>query len=472
MSGEYAKKSHSDFVGASLEAVGDEHLQIALQRLTIRLTEGLQASFEGLDREAMREGARGIKAKTFSNLDGYLSELEDSVVRVGGRVHWASDGAEAREIILRVAREHGVERIVKSKSMTTEEIHLNGALEEAGFEVSETDFGEFLLQLADERPSHLVAPVLHKTRERIRALLVEKLERDIPDDPEAMAAIAREVIRERFRNADMGITGVNFAIAETGTIVLVSNEGNARLTTTAPRVHLALMGIEKVIPKFEDLGIFLKLLARSATGQAMSVYTTLITGPQEGGQVNGPEAFHLVVLDNGRSRILGGPFQESLFCIRCGACLNTCPVYRKVGGHAYGGVYSGPIGSVLTPLYDGLPEYHHLPHASSLCGACQQVCPLRIDIPHMLIALRNRLEEEGASPLLERLAYRTLRTGLCSPAIYRFGTWAARKLLRLKGDGDGWIHGLPWIGEAWTRVRDFPIPPERSFRAQWNAMRD
>jgi len=463
MTRSYATHAHKDFVGASREAVGDPHLQTALQRLTLRLTEMQQASFEGLDREAMRERARGVKDEALSHLDRYLAELEASVVRAGGRVHWASDGAEAREVVLGIAREYGVRRVVKSKSMTSEEVHLNGALEAAGMEVTETDFGEFLLQLAGERPSHLVAPVLHKTRERIRALLVEKLRRDIPDDPAHMAAAARAVLRERFREADMGITGVNFAVAETGTVVIVSNEGNARLTTTAPRVHVALMGIEKVIPRFEDLGIFFKLLARSATGQKMPVYTSLITGPRRPGEADGPEAFHLVALDNGRSRILGGAFRESLYCIRCGACLNICPVYRKVGGHAYGGVYAGPIGSVLTPLYDGLPDYHHLPHASSLCGACQQACPLRIDIPHMLVALRGRLAEEGETPFLERLIYRVWRAGLCSPRLYRAGMWAARGLLRRMGR-DGWIAGLPGPGAGWTQVRDFPMPAERGFR--------
>ncbi|MSS70672.1 MAG: iron-sulfur cluster-binding protein [Candidatus Latescibacteria bacterium] len=463
MPSSYATHAHKDFIGASREAVEDPHLQTALQRLTLRLAEGQQGAFGGLDREALRERGRAIKDEALAHLDRYLAELEASVVRVGGRVHWASDGAEAREIVLRIAREHGVRRVVKSKSMTTEEVHLNGALEAAGMEVTETDFGEFLLQLAGERPSHLVAPVLHKTRERIRALLVEKLNREIPDDPAAMAAAARAVLRDRFREADMGITGVNFAVAETGTVVLVSNEGNARLTTTTPRVHVALMGIEKVIPRFEDLGVFLKLLARSATGQKMSVYTSLITGPRRPGEADGPEAFHLVALDNGRSRILSGPFRESLYCIRCGACLNTCPVYRKVGGHAYGGVYAGPIGAVLTPLYDGLPDYHHLPHASSLCGACQQACPLRIDIPHMLVALRGRLAEEGEVSLAERLIYRAWRAGLRSPGLYRLGTWAARRLLRLMGR-EGWIAEMPGPAAGWTRVRDFPMPAERGFR--------
>src|SRR5438034_3164188 len=278
--------------------------------------------------------------------------------------------------------------------MTAEEVHLNAALEAAGVEVAETDFGEFIIQLAGERPSHLVAPAVHHTRESIARILSKEVGRDVPDDPQLLAQAGRRLLREKFRTADMGISGANFAVAETGTIVLVTNEGNGRLTTACPRIHVALMGMEKVIPRYEDLPVFVKLLARAATGQSLSVYTTLITGPRRAGELDGPEEFHLVVLDNGRTRILGGPLRESLFCIRCGACLNVCPIYRNVGGHAYGGVYAGPIGAVLTPLYDGLAANHHLPHASSLCGACQAACPVKIQIPEMLIRLREQLHQE------------------------------------------------------------------------------
>src|SRR5262249_45486005 len=293
-------------------------------------------------------------------------------------------------IIVDIARQTNCKRAVKSKSMTSEEVHLNPALEASGVEVTETDFGEYIIQLAGERPSHLVAPAVHHTRESVARVLSNHLGQQLPDDPKTLALTGRRVLREKFFAADLGITGGNFAVAETGTIVLITNEGNGRLTTACPRVHVALVGMEKVIPRFADLPVFLKLLARAATGQTLSIYTTMITGPRQKGEIDGPEEFHLVLLDNGRSKVLATPFRESLQCIRCGACLNACPVYRRIGGHAYGGVYSGPIGSILTPLYDSLADNPHLPHASSLCGACQAACPVRINIPHQPTGLRRR----------------------------------------------------------------------------------
>ena len=298
-----------------------------------------------------------------------------------------------------IARKAGCKKAVKSKSMTSEEVHLNPALEAAGIEVTETDFGEYIIQLAGERPSHIVAPAVHHTRESIARILSAKLGERVPDDPTTLALTGRRILREKFYSCDLGISGANFAVAETGTIALITNEGNGRLTTTCPRVHIALMGMEKVIPRLADLPVFLKLLARAATGHALSVYTTFITGPRRPGDLDGPAAFHLVVLDNGRSKVLATPFRESLQCIRCGACLNACPVYRRIGGHAYGGVYSGPIGSILTPLYDSVAANPHLPHASSLCGACLTACPVRINIPHMLIGLRELQHHESKSSL-------------------------------------------------------------------------
>src|SRR5262249_11665957 len=277
------------------------------------------------------------------------------------------------------------------------------------------------------------------------------------------------VLREKFRCADLGITGANFAIAETGTIVLVTNEGNGRLTTTCPRVHVALVGIEKVLPRLVDLPVFLKLLARAATGPTLSVYTTIITGPRRLGELDGPEEFHLVLLDNGRSRVLATPFRESLQCIRCGACLNACPVYRRIGGHAYGGVYSGPIGSILTPLYDSVSDNPHLPHASSLCGACQAACPVRINIPHMLIGLRE-LQHHHKPSLWESLAYRMWKAVLRRPWLYRLALRFARVALRPLAR-DGWLRRLPGAGAGWTSVRDFPAPAARSFREEWKELR-
>ena len=341
--------------------------------------------------------------------------------------------------------------------MTTEEIHLNPALEAAGLTVTETDFGEFIIQLAGERPSHIVAPAVHHTRESIARLLTAHTGSPVADDPTALAQLGRRLLREQFAQADLGISGANFAVAETGTIALISNEGNGRLTTTLPRVHIALMGMEKVIPRWTDLPVFLKLLARAATGQTLSVYTTLISGPLRAGDRDGPEEFHLVLLDNGRSRVLASPFRESLQCIRCGACLNACPVYRRIGGHAYGGVYSGPIGSILTPLYDSVAANPDLPHASSLCGACQAACPIKINIPHMLIGLRELQHHPSPGKRhgvpLDRMAYTISKEIFKRP-------WLYRVVLRLRWGTSpfahqGWLRKLPGPGAAWTQVARF-----------------
>ncbi|MBM4073663.1 MAG: iron-sulfur cluster-binding protein [Planctomycetes bacterium] len=463
---DYARHEHHDFTGGTAAALRDDGLQAALVRLTSTLMAGNRRGYAALaDSNALRDHAKRIKEHALAHLDRYLEQLEASVLRLGGKVHWAEDAADARSIILDIARHSGCKNIVKSKSMTSEEVHLNPALEAAGLDVAETDFGEFIIQLAGERPSHLVAPAVHHTRESVARVLSEHLGERLADDPRSLALTGRRVLREKFRRADMGITGANFAVAETGTIVLITNEGNGRLTTTCPRVHVALMGIEKVIPRLQDLPVFLKLLARAATGQTLSVYTTMITGPRRLGELDGPDEFHLVLLDNGRSRILSSGFRESLQCIRCGACLNACPVYRRIGGHAYGGVYSGPIGSILTPLYDSVEQNPHLPHASSLCGACQAACPVKINIPQMLIGLRE-LQHQRQANRLEGLAYKMWSAMLRRPWLYRLA-------LRLAGvflwplAKNGWLQRLPGPGEGWTSVRDFPAPARRSFRDRW-----
>jgi L-lactate dehydrogenase complex protein LldF len=484
MTTSYAQHEHTDFTGASLRALDTPTLQTALERLGGTLAAGNRAAWEKLPQsDLLRERARQIKDETLARLDHYLAQAADSVERAGGQVHWAADAAEAREIVLRIASERGVKRIVKSKSMTSEEIHLNSALEAAGLAVVETDFGEFIAQAARQRPSHLVAPIIHMTVEQVANVLSAALGRELPPDPKTLAAAARQRLREEFRNADMGVSGANFVVADTGTICIISNEGNARLTTTVPPVHVAIAGIEKVIPRLADLPIFLKLLARGATGQKMSVYTSLITGPrrlrkseiadlksQIEPELDGPREFHLIFLDNGRSRILAGPYRESLYCIRCGACLNTCPVYRKVGGHAYGGVYAGPIGAVITPLYDGLGDYPLLPHASSLCGACQAACPLKIRIPHMLINLRKDLHDQPDGGLVESLIYRLWTFGLRSPRLYRAGLWLASRLLG--GRAGGWFARMPGPLAGWTHARDFPAPATRTFRDRWDELRE
>jgi L-lactate dehydrogenase complex protein LldF len=468
---DYARHEHHDFVNAARQALADPPLQAALVRLTSTLLAGNRRGYAALaDSGALRDHAKRIKEHTLAHLDRYLEQLETSVRQRGGHVHWAETAEDARRIVVEIARQAGCTKAVKSKSMTSEEVHLNPALEAAGVEVTETDFGEFIIQLAGERPSHLVAPAVHHTRESIARILSAHTGTALPDEPGPLAQAGRALLRRKFAAADLGISGGNFLVAETGTLVLISNEGNARLTTTCPRVHVALVGIEKVIPRLIDLPVFLKLLARAATGQTLSVYTSLITGPRRPGEQDGPEEFHLVLLDNGRSRVLATPFRESLQCIRCGACLNACPVYRRIGGHAYGGTYGGPIGSILTPLYDSVSANPDLPHASSLCGACQAACPVKINIPHMLIGLRE-LQARGQarkSPL-ERLAYALSAAVLRRPWLYRAALACARLALR-PWARDGWFRKLPGPGAAWTAARDFPAPAARSFRERWKTL--
>jgi L-lactate dehydrogenase complex protein LldF len=463
---DYAKAEHHEFLDASRAALANPPLQAALARLTDTLAAGNRRGYAALaESDALRDHAKRIKEHALAHLDQYLEQLDAAVQKAGGNVHWAADAAAARQIVRDLAKSRGVRRVVKSKSMTSEEIHLNHTLEQEAIEVVETDFGEFIIQLAGERPSHLVAPAVHHTRESVARVLSQYLGQELPADAAALAQAGRRVLRQRFHDADMGISGANFAVAETGTIVLVTNEGNGRLTTTWPRIHVAIMGMEKVIPRWQDLPVFLKLLARAATGQTLSVYTTLLTGPRRAGELDGAEEFHLVILDNGRSRILATPFRESLQCIRCGACLNACPVYRRIGGHAYGGVYSGPIGSILTPLYDSVAGNAQLPHASSLCGACQAACPVRINIPHMLIGLRELAHHEKPKRW-ERWAYRMWSALLRRPWAYRLGVKLARWTLRPLSRR-GWLRWLPGPARGWTRLRDFPAPARRTFRELW-----
>jgi len=467
---DYASREHHEFLNASAEALTNANLQLALANLGDTLGQRNRDAFAALpDSSALRERARAIKDATLAELDRHLESLEASVQRLGGQVYFAGDGHEACQIIEGILRDCGARRVVKSKSMTTEEIHLNRALEAAGVEVVETDFGEFIVQIAKHRPSHLVAPALHLRTREVAELLSEHARRPLPADAESLAQYARETLREKFATADVGITGANFAVAETGTIVLISNEGNARLTVTLPRVHIAILGIEKVIPKLADLPVFLKVLARAATGQTLSVYTSLVTGPRREGEQDGPEEVHLVLLDNGRTRILGGPLRESLFCIRCGACLNACPIYRNIGGHAYGGVYAGPIGAVLTPLYDGLAANRHLPHASSLCGACQAACPVKIAIPELLVKLRGELHRaSGGESKIEHWAYRVWARAMRSPALYRLGTWLATRTIGRWARRERWLRRLPGGLRGWTDSRDFPAPSTERFRDWWS----
>lgn len=420
--------------------------------------------------EELRDRARVIRLHSLRHLDRLLGQFADQVTALGGTVHFAADADEANRIVAEILQQSDSRLVVKSKSMVSEEIELNHHLEEVGVEVVETDLGEFIVQLAGDTPSHIIAPVLHMTRQDIGALFSEKLGVEYTDDPTELNEIARAHLREIFLSADAGISGVNMAIAETGSVVLVTNEGNGRLTTTAPRVHIALMGMERIVSSWEDAAVVLEVLARSATGQRLSVYTSVITGPRREGDPDGPEETHVVVIDNGRSEILGGPTAEILACIRCGACLNVCPIFRAVGGHAYGTVYSGPVGSIVTPGLHGMEPWWELPYASTMCGACEEVCPIRIQIPSMLLQLRERAASEGRLPgWLNRGMSRYART-TTDPRKWRRATkWASRLSAPLASGG--WLRRIPGPGRGWTKYRDLPRPASESFSEWWRANR-
>jgi L-lactate dehydrogenase complex protein LldF len=333
----------------------------------------------------------------------------------------------------------------------------------------ETDLGEYIIQLAHERPSHIIAPAIHKTKGQVAELFARELQREVAADPEVLTRIARAQLREKFLQADLGITGANFAVAETGTVVLVTNEGNGRMVTSLPRVHVAVMGVEKVVPSMTDLMVFLSVLAKSATGQKLSVYTTLIQGPRRPGELEGPDEFHLVLLDNGRIAQIAGTLREALYCLRCGACLNVCPVYRQIGGHAYGYTYPGPIGILLTAMLNGPRSVKELSHASSLCGACADACPVRIDIPRMLIELRKEVDERKIAPWPERVVFKTFAWLLRRPALYRLGGPLGR-LLQRPFVRSGRIRALPLFFGHWTRTRDLPPVAAQTFQERWNAL--
>jgi L-lactate dehydrogenase complex protein LldF len=350
--------------------------------------------------------------------------------------------------------------------MVSEETHLNAALEAAGVTPIETDLGEYIVQLAGDRPSHIIAPIIHLTRQDVGRVMEQRLRVPYTDDTQQLAATARVRLRGEFLRADMGISGANFGVVDTGTIVLVTNEGNGRMVTTLPRVHVVVMGIEKLIDTLDDLDVCLKVLARSGTGQQLTVYTTMVSGPRRPGDADGPDELHVVLLDNGRSRILAGDTAEILGCIRCGACLNVCPVYRTIGGHAYGDTYPGPVGAVVTPGLRGLDPWRELPHASSLCGACRDVCPVRLDIPRMLLALRRDAAEANLQPRSLALAMRLFAWTASRPALYRVASRVVRAWLRARAR-DGWIRTLPGPGGGWTQSRDLRAPAAKTFQERW-----
>jgi len=450
-------------------AIADDSLHDAIALTTERLTAGRDAALGALPQAAsLRERAYRIKQRTMADLDRYLEQMAEAVAGHGGHVHFAADGADVARYIGELAERRGAKLIVKSKSMASEEIELNRRLEEAyaGLEIVETDLGEWIAQIAGDHPSHTIAPILHMNRHQVAETLATVAGRSLPPDPGELMRFARERLREKFLTADIGITGANFGVAETGTVVLVTNEGNGRLVSSVPPVHVVLMGIEKLVPRLEDLSVFLRLLARSGTGQKLSAYTSFVTGPRREGELDGPEELHLILMDNGRSRLLGTDFEEALYCIRCGACSNVCPVYRQTGGHAYGSTYSGPIGAVITPLLKGQDEARDLPYASSLCGACSEVCPVGIPLAELLLRLRDRQVQSGLASRGERIAFAGFARTMTSPAAYRSAAAAAR-LARGPLAREGLGRSLQGPLGGWTGSRDLPPVAPKSFRRLW-----
>ncbi len=411
--------------------------------------------------EFMRQQAAEAKRRALRQLPDLLEKAERNLKKNGFRVEWALDAAQANQLVLDIARRHGVKTVTKSKSMLSEELGTNHAMEAAGLEVVETDLGEYIIQLANETPSHIVGPVMHKTKAEIRDVFVDELGMEPTDDAEEMVAFARRMLRANFLEADMGISGGNFLIAETGSIGLVMNEGNGRMCTSLPRVHVALVGIEKLVDTVEDYATLTQVLPSSSTGQKLTVYTNIINGPRRDDEDDGPEYTYVILVDNGRTDIYDTKYAEALLCIRCGACQNACPVYRTMGGHAYGWVYGGPIGAVLTPLFVGLENATPLPHASSLCGSCKQVCPVDIDLPRMLLDLRWDLVQEGESNVRWDMAMKMWAIGMTSPTRFNLGGVAARVGQHIMGEY------MPGVLGNWTKHRDFPDFASKPFRQLW-----
>lgn len=419
--------------------------------------------------DALRTLAGSIKQHTLDHLDHYVEQFVEAATAAGATVHFAADAKQANAICLDIASREKLTLCVKSKSMVTEETHLLPALQALGVETHETDLGEFILQLDGDAPSHIVTPMIHKNRVSVAKAFERELGARYTEDPGELAMIARDYLRDKYRRADLGISGANFLVAESGSIVICTNEGNGRFCTTAPRVHVAFVGIEKLVPTYRHLTVMLKLLARTSTSQPLTCYTHMLTGPRRSHEHDGPDQMHIILIDNGRTKILADPeYREALRCIRCGACLNACPVYRKITGHSYGAVYSGPIGAVITPLFKGLANYKDLPHASSLCGACYEACPVKINLPELLIKLRRDLIGGKVSTFRERLAMKVMYLGLRYPLVYKFGGWMQKLALRALADSDGYIRKAPGPAKGWTAERDLPAPAANNFRKWWN----
>jgi L-lactate dehydrogenase complex protein LldF len=458
------KVESSQFKAKAKRSLADPHLHRALSNLRLRLVAGRGAAVAELDNfEAMREAARVVRDQALEQLDFLLEEFERNATARGAQVHWAETPQDMNRIVLDIAQRAGVRKAVKSKSMLGEESGLNSYLQAGGIEVRETDLGEYIIEQSNDVPSHIIAPAVHRTGEEVAELFHQRHGTPRKSDISELTREARLMLRPHFLTADMGITGANFLVAETGTTMIVTNEGNGRMTTTLPRVHVAIAGIEKVLPTLEDVSFILRLLTRSATSQSISNYLSFTTGPKEAGDLDGPDEFHVVIVDSGRTRVLGSELRDALRCIRCGACMNHCPVYQNIGGHPYGWVYPGPIGSVLTPAYVGIENAVDLPNAATLCNQCGVVCPVKIPLPELMRKLRERQVERGLRPWGERAMLRAWAWAATRPAVYaalsRLGVRAARWL----AGRDGMIRRLPGAG-GWTGQRDLPAPEGRTFR--------
>ena len=465
------KSSSHTFKTNAEQALLDSQLQSALDKAGSGFIERRRAAVTALPEfEQLRASARQIKEHTLSHLDEYLLQFEQQVKANGGQVHWASTPKQATDLVVDLCREAKATKVTKGKTMVGEEVGLNEALEAAGISPVETDLGEYIIQLAEEPPSHIIAPAIHKTREQITSLFKQHHARYGLTQPlETVPAIvdeARQVLRQEFIQAEVGITGANLLIAESGSTVLVTNEGNGDLTASLPRVHIVIASIEKVVPTLEDATVILRLLSRSATGQEITSYTSFFTGPKRETDLDGPEQFHVVLVDHGRTEMLGNEYHPMLRCIHCGACLNHCPVYGAIGGHAYGWVYPGPMGSVLTPLMIGLQQAPDLPNASSLCGRCAEVCPMSIPLPDLLREHRFNLTQQHATKFIQRFALASWGFLATRPTLYRWIMNMTTRVLHWLADRRGRFHKLPFAS-GWTRSRDLPAPQGKTFLATW-----
>lgn len=464
-----------DYKAEAKKALDNQVLQSALADLQNRFGRATALAYQRLpEGPDLRLRAHEIRRNAIANLDVLLDTLASNIRKNGGNVFFAGNADEALKYCLETARRHGAKLAVKGKSMVSEEIGLNTALEENGIEVAETDLGEYIVQLAGERPSHIIAPAIHKTRTDIGRLFTDKIGISYTDDPPSLTRAARKALREKFLAADIGFSGCNIACAETGHIVTVSNEGNIRMSSTMPRVHVAIMGMERIAARLEDHDILLRLLCRGAAAQNMATYASYIGGPRQADQVDGPEEFHLVILDNGRSRILADEeFREMLYCVRCAACLNVCPVYGKIGGHSYGHPYSGPVGAVIMPLLAGINEAKDLCQGETLCGACQDARPINIDIPRMLLALRTKLADGdpkwdvSRASGSEKLVFQLWSWMIRNRGIYDFFLRTASIGQKLLPDKNGMLRYLPPPFNGWTKERDIPAVADESFIKRW-----